>query len=238
MKKQSEIQKVFNFNPSNQQIRVELVENEPYFVAKDVCDALGLENNRKAIMNLDADERLTLPIVTAGQHRHVNLVNESGLYALIFQSRKPQARAFRKWVTSEVLPAIRRTGTYRVEQHRALTCYTPDNNVELMQDFRILAFDSEGDERGYYIPVVASKRSKTDKFMRIEGMSDFFERRNMFFNEAEKDNSDQVLARDSLLAFEKGTKIPLDFLDALQGGTHSCSEAFHHLFYACFLRVR
>ncbi len=86
-------------------------------------------------------------------------------------------------------------------------------------------FDNEGDERGYYIPVVSSKRSKADKFQRIEGMSDFFERRNMFFNEAEKDNSDQILARDTLLAFEKGAKIPLDFLDALQGGITEVNQS-------------
>ncbi|MCL2328448.1 MAG: hypothetical protein FWC39_08035 [Bacteroidetes bacterium] len=86
-------------------------------------------------------------------------------------------------------------------------------------------FDSEGDDRGYYIPVVASKRSKTDKLQRIEGMSDFFERRNMFFNEAEKDNADQILARDTLLAFEKGAKIPLDFLDALQGGITEVNQS-------------
>jgi hypothetical protein len=78
-------------------------------------------------------------------------------------------------------------------------------------------FDSEGDERGYYIPVVASKRTKIDKFQRIEGLSDFFERRNVFFNEAEKDNADQILLRDTFLAFEKGAKIPLDGLDATQG---------------------
>lgn len=78
-------------------------------------------------------------------------------------------------------------------------------------------FDSEGDERGYYIPVISSKRAKADKFQRIEGLSDFFERRNAFFNEAERDSADQVLLRDTLLAFEKGAKIPLDGLDATQG---------------------
>jgi len=78
-------------------------------------------------------------------------------------------------------------------------------------------FDEEGDIRGYYIPVVASKRGKADKYDRIESISGFFERMNMFFNEAEKDNADSILARDTLLAFEKGATIPLDFLDALQG---------------------
>ena len=67
--------------------------------------------------------------------------------------------------------------------------------------------------------------------MRIEGMSGFFERRNMFFNEAEKDTSDQILARDTFLAFEKGAKIPFDFLDALEGGL---SEINKNTFVAQF----
>jgi hypothetical protein len=86
-------------------------------------------------------------------------------------------------------------------------------------------FDSEGDERGYYVPVVSSKRAKADKFMRIEGLSDFFERRNVFFNEKEKDSADQVLLRDTFLAFEKGAKIPLDGLDAMQGAFTEVNQA-------------
>lgn len=78
-------------------------------------------------------------------------------------------------------------------------------------------FDEEGDDRGYYIPIVPSKRAKGDKFDRIEAESGFFERRNVFFNEDEKDTSDQVLAIETYLAFEKGASIPLDFLDALEG---------------------
>jgi len=78
-------------------------------------------------------------------------------------------------------------------------------------------FDEEGDSRGYYIPVVASKRAKANKFDRIEGMSGYFERMNTYFNVDEKDNADSILARDTLLAFEKGASVPLDFLDALQG---------------------
>lgn len=78
-------------------------------------------------------------------------------------------------------------------------------------------FDEEGDQRGYYIPVVPSMRTKADKFDRIEGISGFFERRNTFWNEAEKDTADMELAKETYLAFEKGAKIPLDFLDALHG---------------------
>jgi len=79
-------------------------------------------------------------------------------------------------------------------------------------------FDEEGDIRGYYIPITASKRAKGDKFDRVEGISGFFERGNTFWNEAEKDTADFTLAVETYLAFEKGAKIPLDFLDALQGG--------------------
>ena len=107
------MQKVFKFNPTNQPIRVELVKNEPYFMAKDVCDCLGIGNITDVMNRLDNDEKLTSIVSKSGQNRQMWFVNESGLYNLIFQSRKPQARAFRKWVTSEVLPQIRKTGEYK-----------------------------------------------------------------------------------------------------------------------------
>lgn len=110
----------FKFNSANQAIRIEMVHNQPFFVAIDVCDVLGLTNVTKAIYALDDDERLTLPIVRAGQTREVNLISESGLYNLIFRSNKPEAKSFRKWVTQEVLPAIRKKGTYEVKKALAI----------------------------------------------------------------------------------------------------------------------
>ena len=104
--------KVFTFNENNKPIRVELVDGEPWFVAKDVCDALTLENSRKATASLDDDEKGVSPIVTPSGTQQMTIVNESGLYNLIFQSRKPEAKKFRKWVTGEVLPSIRKTGRY------------------------------------------------------------------------------------------------------------------------------
>ncbi|TDL99592.1 MAG: phage antirepressor [Flavobacteriaceae bacterium] len=98
------------------QIEVEVIKGEPWFVAKDICDVLGLENVTKAMYGLDDDEKLTLPKVRAGQKREMNLVSESGLYALIIRSNKPIARKFRKWVTSEVLPSIRKYGTYSTDE--------------------------------------------------------------------------------------------------------------------------
>ncbi|QIE45324.1 phage antirepressor Ant [Pseudohalocynthiibacter aestuariivivens] len=106
----------FDFNAK--QVRVVNRDGSPWFVAKDVCDVLGLTNSRKTVAALDEDERdiLTSSNVTAGYisapNRGLNIISESGLYSLIFQSRKAEAKAFRKWVTSTVLPAIRKTGSY------------------------------------------------------------------------------------------------------------------------------
>lgn len=102
----------YTFNPTNQPVRVETIGDAPWFVAKDVCDALQLTNITETLTRLDDDEKLTSVILNSGQGRQMWLVNESGLYNLIFQSRKPEAKAFRKWVTSEVLPSIRKTGRY------------------------------------------------------------------------------------------------------------------------------
>lgn len=84
----------------------------PWFVAADVCTVLGLVNPRKALERLDSDERGVSSIHTPGGHQSMTTVNESGLYSLILGSRKPEARAFKRWVTHEVLPSIRRTGSY------------------------------------------------------------------------------------------------------------------------------
>ena len=109
--------KVFTFNPSNQPIRVKVIDNEPWFAGKDVCSAISIVNHKDALSRLDDDERRGSAVPTPSGEQTMTLVNESGLYNLIFQSRKPEAKAFRKWVTSEVLPTIRKTGTYTQPQH-------------------------------------------------------------------------------------------------------------------------
>lgn len=115
----TQLSQAFIFNASNQQVRTVTIENEPYFVAKDVCDILELTNARVTVQSLDEDERCKYCLPRQGD---TWVVNESGLYHLIFQSRKPEAKAFRKWVTAEVLPALRRTGRYEVKkQPRELT---------------------------------------------------------------------------------------------------------------------
>ena len=98
------------------QIRTCTVKGETYFVGKDVTDALGYVNPNKAMIDhVDDEDKLTSRIVMAGQNRQVIIINESGLYSLILSSKLDSARRFKRWVTSEVLPAIRKNGRYELE---------------------------------------------------------------------------------------------------------------------------
>lgn len=87
-------------------------QGEPWFVAKDVCAILGLSNPRTSLALLDEDEKGVHTMDTPGGKQELTTVNESGLYSLILRSRKPEAKAFKRWVTSEVLPSIRKHGMY------------------------------------------------------------------------------------------------------------------------------
>ncbi len=95
-----------------QAVRTILKDGETWFVAADVCAVLEHTDPSKAVSRLDDNERGATNVRTLGGDQQMNVVNESGLYNLIFTSRKPQAKAFRRWVTSEVLPSIRATGGY------------------------------------------------------------------------------------------------------------------------------
>ena len=94
-------------------VRTVILGNEPWFVAKDVCEVLGHTNPTVAIQMLETDERTKHSLGRAGE---TNLINESGLYTLIVKSNRPNAKKFRKWVTSEVLPKIRKYGMYAVDE--------------------------------------------------------------------------------------------------------------------------
>lgn len=105
------------FNFSNQSVRVVLKNGEPWWCAKDVCDILAISNNRDVVSRLDFDEKDAVVFSDAiGREQSFTVINESGLYNLILRSNKPEAKTFRKWVTSEVLPQIRRTGSYGIQQ--------------------------------------------------------------------------------------------------------------------------
>lgn len=106
---------LFEFETS--EIRTLADENgNPWLVAKDVCAVLGYSKYRDAIASrTDADERMSIKLDTLGGKQSMTFINESGFYALVFGSSKPNAKAFRKFVTSTVLPALRKTGTYSLK---------------------------------------------------------------------------------------------------------------------------
>lgn len=98
-------------------IRTVEIDNEPYFVGKDVAEVLGYTNTRDALSkHVDNEDKLTSQIATAGQKRNIIIINESGLYSLILSSKLPTAKKFKRWVTSEVLPAIRKHGMYATDE--------------------------------------------------------------------------------------------------------------------------
>jgi len=100
------------FQYAGQQVRTVIVNGEPWFVAKDACDVLGISKYRDAVAQLDADERASAAVDTLGGSQTMTIVNEPGIYALMLISRSPQVRDFQRWLTHEVIPSIRRTGQF------------------------------------------------------------------------------------------------------------------------------
>ena len=123
---------VFN-NEQFGDVRTVLQDGEPWFVAADVCKALEIFNNRDAIARLDDDEKNTVVLTDAirGNPQKM-IVNESGLYALILGSRKPKAKVFKRWITYEVIPAIRKHGLYAADELLA----NPDLFIKVLQDIK------------------------------------------------------------------------------------------------------
>jgi Prophage antirepressor len=123
---------VFN-NISFGQVRVQELDNEVWFVAKDVCECLGINDTSKAVGRLDEDEKGTNSIPTPGGNQNLLTVNEYGLYSLVLSSRKPEAKEFKRWITHDVIPQIRKTGAYSMNIPKslpeALRAYA--NEVEL-----------------------------------------------------------------------------------------------------------
>lgn len=100
-------------NDSFGEVRTVTIEGEPWFVAKDICDKLELSDVYNTLKRVDIDDTSETSVTDSiGRKQLTKIINESGLYSIIFQSNKPEARTFKKWITSEVIPAIRKTGSY------------------------------------------------------------------------------------------------------------------------------
>lgn len=105
------------FNFESHEVRSLLLNNEPWFVGKDVAEILGYKNTKDALTkHVDDEDKLGSQIATSGQNRNMTIINESGLYSLVLSSKLPSAKKFKRWVTSEVLPALRKTGQYQVKE--------------------------------------------------------------------------------------------------------------------------
>ena len=126
MKQKSEMKLFQNHNFGT--IRTVIIDGEPWFVAKDVCDILGTTNPTMAMDGLEPFERTKFNL---GRQGEANIINESGFYTLVLRSRKPIAKPFRIWVTSEVLPAIRKTGKYIAPSKNKVESMLSDMNCNM-----------------------------------------------------------------------------------------------------------
>ncbi|MED0870153.1 phage antirepressor [Bacillus spizizenii] len=128
----NELQKVFNYQ--DQQVRTVVKDGQPWFVAKDVCNVLNHSNHKVAVSRLDEDEVSKVYLTDSlGRNQKTTVVNEAGLYSLILTSNKPEAKQFKRWITHEVIPTIRKTGGYVANDDLFIQTYLPqaDENTRL-----------------------------------------------------------------------------------------------------------
>lgn len=125
--------KTFN-NPEFGEVRVTMIDDEPWFVGKDVARILGYSRTADAIKaHVDNDDKLTRCFTDSGQSRQMYVIDESGLYSLILSSKLPSAKKFKHWVTSEVLPAIRKHGAYMTDEKAYDVTHNSDGLANLLQ---------------------------------------------------------------------------------------------------------
>lgn len=125
----------FNFNGSD--VRALVINGNPYFVGKDVATILGYKNTKDALLkHVDDEDKLGSQIATSGQNREMKVINESGLYSLILSSKLPSAKKFKRWVTSEVLPAIRKHGAFMTNEKIEEVLLNPDTIIKLATELK------------------------------------------------------------------------------------------------------
>ena len=132
-------------------VRVLEKDGEPWFVGKDVAEALGYSNTRKALEDhVDVEDKMRGDGVTIrdsmGRDQHPTVINESGLYSLILSSHKPEAKAFKRWVTHEVIPCIRKTGAYMTPETIEKALLNPDTIINLATQIKNLQEKIKNDE--------------------------------------------------------------------------------------------
>lgn len=124
------------FNYQTKEVRTVIKNGEPWFVAKDVCEVLELGNPSQALTRLDEDERNTIILNEGIGNPEKSIVSESGLYSLILGSRKPEAKQFKRWITHEVIPSIRKHGTYMTPDFVESALNNPDTMITFLQKYK------------------------------------------------------------------------------------------------------
>ena len=115
------------------EVRTLMIDGEPWFVGKDVTEILGYKDSVNALKShVDEEDKLRWQITTSGQRREVSVINESGLYSLILSSKLPKAKEFKHWVTAEVLPSLRKHGTYFTPEALYESLCKPENLIEIL----------------------------------------------------------------------------------------------------------
>ncbi len=169
-----QIIKIFE-NEKFGQIRTITKDGEPWFVLADVCRALEIRNSRMVASRLDRDELMSVKLTSGGQRREMTVINESGLYAVIIRSDKPQAQSFRKWLTSEVIPTIRRTGGYVSNEEMFIENYLPFLEEPYRNLFRLqmTAINKLNERMRHDKPLVefANQVSNTDNLIDMNAMA-------------------------------------------------------------------
>lgn len=147
------------FNYEQNKVRTIRKDGEPWFIAADVCEVLDLQNSTQAVGRLDDDEKAMLNIGLSGGD--TNIINEPGLYSLILGSRKPEAKAFKRWITHEVIPAIRKTGTYS-QPMSSLEIMRAMLDTQIQSDQRLKSLESNVSHLETKIQVAFEKPAVVD----------------------------------------------------------------------------
>lgn len=150
----------YEFN--GKEVRITTKNGEPWWFAKDVCDILGLKDVSMSLQKLEDDEKLIQKLFVLGQHRQFWLINEPGLYSLILRSNKPAAKKFKRWITHDVLPEIRKTGGYSINEKKEIE--------ELKKELKSEINELHKEMTAYFvrmdyekIPLSSPKKAKKEK---------------------------------------------------------------------------
>lgn len=162
---ENEVQ-VWNYESS--EIRTVQVNGEPWFVLADVCKVLEISNSRNISSRLDPDEKGVTLVDTLGGTQQMTIINESGLYTVILRSDKPQAKPFRKWVTSVVLPSIRKTGSYSVQQPNAFENLSPQLQVLIQMETRQKQIEARQAEQATALAGLEQKLQNTCEVIALD----------------------------------------------------------------------